>query len=280
MFAVETGSHSHTPVTSSPRVLSEDASALTPHEREVLRAAAIAAIEISTTAADLRATWRELTQGSCRVLDAYFHGDQCYLLLLPQARQRGVALSGRRLEIVESVLRGTRQKAIAIDLAVTPSTVALESRQALRCLGTDTKPSRVHPLLMLAVRAAEEPTRIVARSATLAVRDLELRVMATRRPEGTLAGRMPGAELEVIRGLVEGLSYEELARRRGTSRRTVANQISAAFRRLNVSGRNELVQVLFAREPPKVEVPKVERRSLRDELLSAIQSARRSAGNA
>ncbi|HEX5100378.1 MAG TPA: helix-turn-helix transcriptional regulator [Polyangiaceae bacterium] len=276
----ETVSSSLTPVATSPRVLTEDDSGLTSHEREVVRAAAVAAIDISTTRADFRAMWRELTQGRLRVLDAYFHGDQCYLLLLPQAHQGGSTLSGRRLEIVESVLRGTRQKAIAIDLAVTPSTVALESRQALKSLGTDTKPSRVHPLLMLAVRAAEEPTRVVARSATLAVRDLEVHVMATRRPEGSLVGRMPGAELEVIRGLVEGLSYDELARRRGTSRRTVANQISAAFRRLHVSGRNELVQVLFNGDVAQGELPKVERPSLREELRRALRRQRRVAAEA
>lgn len=280
MFAGEMERSSLEPVATRARVLEQEPGDLTSHERDVLRAAAVAAIEISTTRADLRATWQELTQGTCRVLDAYFHGDQCYLLLLPQARRRGQALTGRRLEIVESVLRGTRQKAIAIDLHVTPSTVAIESRQALKSLGTDTRPSRVHPLLMLAVRAAAEPTRIFAPSATLAVRDLEIRVMATRRPEWSLAGRLPDAELGVVRGLVEGLSYDELARRRGTSRRTVANQISSAFRRLHVSGRNELVQTLFATESAQVDTPRVQRRSLRDELRSVIQQRRSSAGDA
>jgi len=280
MFAGETVSTSLEPVATTARVLELDHGVVTPHEREVLRAAAVAAIEISTTRADLRTTWQELTAGTCRVLDAYFHGDQCYLLLLPQQRQRGGVVSGRRLEIVESVLRGTRQKAIAIDLDITPSTVAIESRQALKSLGTDTRPSRVHPLLMLAVRAAAESSRILAPAATLFVRDVEVRVMATRRPEGSLAGRIPGAELEVVRGLVEGLSYDELARRRGTSRRTVANQISAAFRRLSVSGRNELVQSLFADEAAKLESPKGQRRSLRDELRSAIQRQRSVAGEA
>ena len=46
--------------------------------------------------------------------------------------------------------------------------------------------------------------------------------------------------------LVEGLCYDEIARRRGTSTRTIANQISAVFRRMRVSGRNDLVQRLFA----------------------------------
>jgi DNA-binding NarL/FixJ family response regulator len=180
------------------------------------------------------------------VVDSYFQGDQCYLLLLPQARGESAALSGRRLEILESVLRGTRQKAVAIDMIVPPSTVAVESRMALKSLGSDTRPSRVHPLLMLAVRAAFGPGPTLARCATLVVREMEVRVMATQRPDGSLAGRIPSAELDVVRGLVEGLSYDDLARRRGTSRRTVANQISSAFRRFNVSGRNELVHYLFA----------------------------------
>mgnify|MGYP001554949261 CR=1 FL=1 len=51
--------------------------------------------------------------------------------------------------------------------------------------------------------------------------------------------------LAVIRALIEGCSYREIAVLRQTSTRTIANQISAVFRRLRVSGRNELVQRLF-----------------------------------
>jgi DNA-binding CsgD family transcriptional regulator len=46
--------------------------------------------------------------------------------------------------------------------------------------------------------------------------------------------------------LVEGASYGEIARRRGTSTRTIANQITAVFRRMRVSGRSELLLRLFA----------------------------------
>jgi DNA-binding NarL/FixJ family response regulator len=51
--------------------------------------------------------------------------------------------------------------------------------------------------------------------------------------------------LSVLRSLVEGNCYLDIARARGTSTRTIANQISMVFRRLRVSGRNELVQRLF-----------------------------------
>lgn len=41
------------------------------------------------------------------------------------------------------------------------------------------------------------------------------------------------------------MPYSEIARRRGTSTRTIANQLSAAFRRHGVSGRCELILRLF-----------------------------------
>jgi hypothetical protein len=44
-----------------------------------------------------------------------------------------------------------------------------------------------------------------------------------------------------VRGLLEGRNYLEIAKKRGTSTRTVANQLAAAFRRLGVSGRASLL---------------------------------------
>ncbi len=49
------------------------------------------------------------------------------------------------------------------------------------------------------------------------------------------------AEREVISVLLEGLSYAQIARRRGTSVDTVAKQAGSAFRKLGVSSRSELV---------------------------------------
>jgi DNA-binding CsgD family transcriptional regulator len=99
---------------------------------------------------------------------------------------------------------------------------------------------------MLLARAANEPVAWHARAATFVVHDdSELRVIGIARPDRLLGEYLPKAELQVIRSLIEGASYQEIARVRGTSTRTIANQISAVFRRLHVSGRNELVQRLF-----------------------------------
>jgi DNA-binding NarL/FixJ family response regulator len=193
--------------------------------------------------------WRELVIGSCRVVDSFFSETRCYLML-GQVRYAGAATSvtGRRLQIVQAVLASSSQKSIAIDLALAPSTVALHSRLALRDIGVEAKPSRAHPLLMLAAACGSSPGT-KARCAVFASRDQrQLRVLSAPRPEQLLLDRLPTAELSVVQRLIEGWSHVEIARERKTSPRTVANQISAVFRRLHVSGRNELVQSLFTDE--------------------------------
>ena len=211
-----------------------------------LRLAAMAADAHATSELSLAALWRDLARGRHSVVDGFFSEERCYLILSTTLDNGTLPVEGRRLEILELVLKGMRQKNIAIDLVLAPSTVALNSKLALEGLGVAGKPSRAHPLLMLAARAATEPVVARATAASFVAHDgRELCVIGIGRPDRSLGRVLPTAELAVIRSLVEGLAYEEIARRRGTSTRTIANQISAVFRRLRVSGRNELVQLLF-----------------------------------
>lgn len=222
------------------------------------RLSAISADASATTEIPLALLWRELARGTSRVIDAFFSDERCYLVLALQTDDCPTPITGRRLEILEAVLGGLRQKSIAIDLQLAPSTVALNSRLALEGLGMSCKPSRAHPLLMLAAKAASEPTPALAKCSTFVTHeDRELRVIGIARPDHRLGAVLPAAELAVIRSLVEGLSYSDIARRRGTSTRTIANQISAVFRRLRVSGRNELVQRLFFDDSPSDQPPPV-----------------------
>ncbi|MGZ3419666.1 MAG: response regulator transcription factor [Polyangiales bacterium] len=48
------------------------------------------------------------------------------------------------------------------------------------------------------------------------------------------------AEREVARAVIAGLSNAEIARERGRSERTVANQIASVFRKLRSASRTEL----------------------------------------
>lgn len=226
-------------LTSSQTRLSAEAQA-------AIRHAAIAAEASSTTEVRLALVWLELARGVSTIVDSFFANDRCYLVMETRLNGSVPAVAVRRLEILEAVLAGPRQKNIAIDMNLAPSTVTLISKLALESLGVAGKPSRAHPLLMLLAKAASEPVPWHARSATFVRHDdSELRVLGIARPDRVLSGRLPHAELAVIRSLIEGSSYQEIARDRGTSTRTIANQISAVFRRLHVSGRNELVQHLF-----------------------------------
>lgn len=49
------------------------------------------------------------------------------------------------------------------------------------------------------------------------------------------------AEREVLAGVVDGLDNEQLARERGVSKSTIANQIATLMRKLGVGSRWELV---------------------------------------
>lgn len=211
-----------------------------------LREKTIAADQEGTIDVSLALLWRELVNGSCRVFDAFFTDERCFLVLASPQGGPGAPLEGRRREVLESVLCGRGQKSIAMDLQIAASTVALNARLALAALGVDCKPSRVHPLLMLSARAAvERDGALAGRLSFVPHGGEQLRVVAGQRPEQRLAACVPPAELAVVRSLVEGLCYQEIARLRGTSLRTVANQVTAVFRRMRVSGRNELLQRLF-----------------------------------
>lgn len=56
------------------------------------------------------------------------------------------------------------------------------------------------------------------------------------------------AEIDVLRRLLEGRSSAEIAEARGTSERTVANQLANIYRKFGVRGRTELItQVIGSR---------------------------------
>ena len=62
---------------------------------------------------------------------------------------------------------------------------------------------------------------------------------ADRSPQ--VAERLTAAEQEVVLALLAGQSNAAIARARGRSARTVANQVARVFRKLGVSSRAELV---------------------------------------
>jgi DNA-binding CsgD family transcriptional regulator len=212
---------------------------------ELLRWSAISADQASVDEVSLSSVWSELTSGESVVVDSFLTEDRCYLILNRGAGERPVAWRkpcARRVHILERTLLEGNQKGVAIDLGLAPSTVALLTKQCLKSLGLACTPSRVPPHLVMAAHAARRAREHhPARSCELHDAHASYRVVSVARPDFRLASLLTPAEFLVARLLVEGKSHAEIAARRRTTLRTVANQLAAAFHRLGVSGRLDLL---------------------------------------
>jgi DNA-binding NarL/FixJ family response regulator len=215
------------------------------------RDVAILAERVTDDRIALARVWQELRAGQCQIVDSFITEERYYLLLSPprDGKQR-LALSDRRRSLLEGVLCGQSIKALAFDFGLSQSTVFHEAKAALYQLGMECTPCRVNPLVTMLARAAlDNQLSRSAKIACFADTETMFRVVGTARPDVRLAPILSPAEFAVIRGLIEGRNYLEIAANRGTSTRTVANQLAAAFRRLGVSGRGSLLNhIVFAAE--------------------------------
>jgi DNA-binding NarL/FixJ family response regulator len=204
------------------------------------------------TPVDLRCLWRELLTGSVGITDHFCTEERCYLCLAPGRGTKRLrqCFSPRNIEILERVLLGDSQKVVAFDFALSPSTVALAAARCLHALGLSCSATGVPMLVVMTVHSlrAETPA-LDARQCTVEHDDVSCAIVSAARPDNLLSELLPGSECAVTRLRVEGRTYAEIADIRRTSRRTVANQVSTAFRRLQVSGRVGLLNHLIGSLP-------------------------------
>ena len=217
---------------------------------DMTRAAAIEIDRGQSQHIDLASVWRELVEGESRVVDSFHSEDRCYVVLeaIAPAPERTSRTQAGKIRILESILLESAQKNVAIDLGLSPSTVASSLKQCLEQLGVLCTTSRISPLLVASAHAHQtESSQRWARVSSLPGlgRGPGQRVVSIERPESELARMLTPAQYDVIRLLVEGKSHHEIASSRHRSTRTVANQLGAAFRKLGVSGRSELLRRLI-----------------------------------
>ncbi len=106
---------------------------------------------------------------------------------------------------------GAALKQIAAELDVSTATVSRWVRGAMTTLG---------------VSGSGDLVRVVLGSAPV------------------IPGCLSAAEREVVEGALRGESNAEIARRRGRSARTIANQLASAYRKLRVASRTEIAAVM------------------------------------
>jgi len=226
-------------ITSVFPVASPSATATT----DALRALRDEAVSSHGELVPLSLLWQDWVAGACRVTDAFFTPTRCYVVSTTTTTHGRAPLRGRRLELLERILSGHSQKEVGLDMGIWSSSVANGAGATLGRMGLGSRASRVHPLPMLAAKAAR--TRDASVLGALSILAGSVRAVSIPRPDVELSGTLTNAEFAVVCGLFEGRSYQDIARERGTSASTVANQIAAAFQRLGVSGRNALVHRLF-----------------------------------
>lgn len=169
------------------------------------------------------------------------------LLEIPAGDER--RLSQEHQQLLRGYLTGVSQKAVAYDRHRSVSAVCSKISGALTSIGLTGNWRRALVLISAAANAADAAggcAFLPGNAHEIRWRDRSWRAFSADRfdPFGPEIGR---AEAAVGRLFIEGGTYAEIARQRGVSVRTVANQVGALFRKYRVSGRAELVQHLVVR---------------------------------
>jgi len=191
---------------------------------------------------DLGPLWHELLAGHAFVSSAFHSGDRC---LMKVERQRAAPVRAQAARIVERVLMGESQKVVAMEMGLAASTVAGACRDALAHVSCYRKPSQAPLLVVMAVHSACGAPRRFARVDSISS-GAEL-VLSAPLPS-RLHTSLTLSEGEVVRLVLEGGSHAHVARSRSTSRRTTANQLASAFRKLGISGMGALRSKLICEQ--------------------------------
>lgn len=211
------------------------------------RAVSENAAQLSAT---LRSVWSGLITGRFSVVSTSTTSERVTL----RVQQRSVARAhSRAAQIFDAASCGELQKTVAIDLGLAPSSVAAMLRQVTRGMGLSCKFSRLPLAIPLLRHMISRPELVSVRLEPWPLdRAKPVLVIEMSRCDDAIAAKLSKSEYEVARQLLEGCTYRQMASRRATSVRTIANQVSSVFKKLGVSGRFEVLRsALAGDEPPR-----------------------------
>jgi hypothetical protein len=212
-------------------------------ERDSFRSKVAELANQATAIADSNRIWAEIVAGRSSVLDTFATPDHSYLVITRDVRRP--PLFDTNVRMLEGVLLGRCPKQVADDFGVATSTLAATLKQTLERIGVDCLPSRV-PLVVVALIQGARGSRShpLIQSCSAASLHPGAEILAIQVP--SLAHLVPPMVEEVLRLHVAGKTHREIARVRGKSRCTVANQLSVAFDRIGASGRLHVLEVLLS----------------------------------
>ncbi len=192
---------------------------------------------------DARAVRRAFVVGELKVIDRLeMDGGRCLLARRHSPKEGRVALTEHEEQVLESVVSGCGNKQCACELGLTVPTVAFHLARAMAKVGVA---SRVELVLFFA--ALEVGASMGADDCAASSRFAEFVSGGASFLMVWLPGDSPlgvetltRGERDVLRWLLAGTSSAVIASERGTSARTVTNQIASIFHKLGVHSRGEL----------------------------------------
>lgn len=204
----------------------------------------------------LATLWDELIAGSTKI-DTWSQTERTWSIVVSRRAEKdrpAHALRRRDVAILENALLSGVRKHVAVEVGLSCSSIAVIMQTCFEFMGLSCLPSRIPGLVVVAAHARAHLGNSMPAHAPPVRPELTLseRTITIARPDTLLAAWLAPAEHAVIHLLIEGMTYAEIAEARKTSIRTVANQVASGFRRLDVSGRAELLCMLarWTLEPP------------------------------
>ncbi len=177
--------------------------------------------------------WEGLVDGRWSLVDRFDTDGRRFVVAVrndPDHRDpRG--LSRRERQVAEYIGMGRSTKQISYTLGISASAVADCSARVQRKLGLSSRAE------VSAFFAQSGPR---ARLAEVAIRDERLLVGAYPLMEARRIATLTDAERDVLAKLLAGATNRDIARRRDSSERTVANQVQSIFRKVGARSRSEL----------------------------------------
>lgn len=204
--------------------------------------------------------------GQLALVAHVFAGSEASLFTRPSwERVRHLPLSVEDAYVAAHRARGASIKMLALDLSCSRSATSRFLERAMRKLEIRSEADLVTLFLPVdadptsgaeaAVPAANIQQAYVAPRNGLcasATTDDGLVVLRYPTPPWPIPGDLTSAEMSIVRHLIEGATAAEIAAARGTSPRTIANQVASVFQKLGVQSRIELLAALRTRPLARV----------------------------
>lgn len=191
-----------------------------------------------TEASSLVRTWARLCRGSVRIVRTFSDPERHHIEL---ARADGQRVPHDALGILLPVLLGKAQKVVATESLRSNATVTAAATSVLRQFGLTCRPNNVPMLTVMMAHAASRSADECFDDSSADEASQNPYLLSVPRPETWLSQVLTSAEQRVIGLRVDGYSHDEVAHLCRVSKRTVANQIASAYRKLGVSARLELM---------------------------------------